>query len=38
MVIGAVNQKNATRRFSQRLRGREAAEASTNDHDSRCSL
>jgi hypothetical protein len=38
MVVGAVNQKDSRRRLSQRLRRRQAAEASANDHDSRCSL
>ena len=33
MMIGAVDQNDARRRLSQCLRGREAAEAATNDHD-----
>src|SRR5580700_5014660 len=38
MVIRAVDQKDTRRRLSQCLRSRQAAEAPTDDHDSRCSL
>jgi len=38
MVIRTVDQKDARRRLSQRLRCRQAAETSADDHDSGCSL
>jgi hypothetical protein len=38
MVIRAVDQKDTRGRLSQRLRSRQAAEASANDYDSGCSL
>jgi hypothetical protein len=38
MVVAAIDQEDARRRLSQRLRRREAAESPTDDHDSRSSL